>query len=132
MKAYQCSYEGGGEIFSNFYWAPTAGKAREQAFYDGVEMGDPDRYIDIEVHRIPWADGMENASNDEVTIAALKQGYMFADPDFNYDLSDLDLPVLEKLGGNVNKFWEFCYQGKIKYDDKGISYLVEDYDQNNN
>lgn len=123
MKAYECRYEGGGEIFSNFYWVQTASKAREQAFYDD-EMGDPDRYIDIDVHRIPWADGMENASNDEVTIEALKHGYMFADPDYNYDLSDQDLPVLEKIGGSVNKFWEFCYQGKIKYDDKGISYLV--------
>lgn len=123
MKACEFRYEGGGEIFSTFYWAQTVGKAREQAFYDD-EMGDPDRYIDIDVHRIPWADGMENASNDEVTIEALKQGYMFADPDYNYDLSDQDLPVLEKLGGSVNKFWEFCYQGKIKYDNKGISYLV--------
>lgn len=50
MKAYECRYEGGGEIFSNFYWAQTAGKAREQAFYDD-EMGDPDRYIDIDVHQ---------------------------------------------------------------------------------
>ncbi|MCT6821243.1 MAG: hypothetical protein M3Z86_03480 [Lactobacillus panisapium] len=33
MKAYECRYEGGGEIFSNFYWAQTVGKAREQAFY---------------------------------------------------------------------------------------------------
>ena len=24
MKAYECRYEGGGEIFSNFYWAQTA------------------------------------------------------------------------------------------------------------
>lgn len=127
MKAYECHYEDGLEAFNNFYWAETAGKAREQAFYDD-EMGEPDHYIDIDVRRIPWADGMENASQDEVALAALKQGYWFNTYDENgveRRLSEDDIPTLEKIGGSIDKFWKLYNQGKIKYDDKGISYLVE-------
>lgn len=40
------------------------------------------------------------------------------------DLCDEDLPVLEEIGGSVDKFWKLYNQSKIKYDEKGISYLV--------
>ena len=131
MKAYRCDYDDGYEIFSKFYWAKTKGQARSHALYDD-ELGNPERFLDIDSYRIPWADGLENASDYEFALECLKHGYSYITYDDNgikRELFEEDVPVLEKVG-SVEGFWKLYNKGKIKYNDKGIPYLVNE--RNNN
>lgn len=131
MKAYECQYENGYGVFVKFYWAETPGKAKAQALCD-EELGEPENFIDIYAHRIPWADNLDNASSNEFYLESIKHGYDYVTYDENgmeRYLSKKDVPTLEKIGGSINKFWKLYDQGKIKYDDKGISYLVNDKEQ---
>lgn len=131
MKAYRCDYDDGYEVFSNFYWAKTRGQAKYHALYD-ERLGNPSNFVDIESHRISWADKLENVSDYEFALECLKHGYSYITYDSNgikHELYEEDIPVLEKVG-NVEGFWELYNNGKIKYNAKGISYLVNE--RNNN
>lgn len=127
MKAYRCDYDDGYEVFSNFYWAKTRGQAKYYALHDD-ELGNPERYLDIDSYRIPWADGLENVSNDEFVLECLKHGYSYITYDDNgikRELFEEDVPILEKVG-NIEGFWKLYNKGKIQYNAKGISYLVSE------
>ena len=127
MKAYRCDYDDGTEVFSNFYWAKTRGQARSYALHDD-KLGDPDNFIDIESHRASWADKLENASDYEFALECLKHGYSYITYDDNgikRELYEEDVPVLEKVG-SIEGFWKLYNKGKIQYDAKGISYLVNE------
>lgn len=134
MKAYRCEYHDGYETFSKFYWAKTRNKAKSCALYDD-ELGDPQRYLDIQAFRIPWADGLENVSNDDFILECLKHGYSYtactADGNefITIELGKNDVPVLQKVG-SIDNFLKLCTKGKIKFNDIGISYLVSEERKN--
>lgn len=141
MKAYRCEHDDGYETFSKFYWAKTRNKAKSCALYDD-ELGDPQRYLDIQAFRIPWADGLENVSNDDFILECLKHGYSYTafatcNADVTADDSALitielgknDVPVLQKVG-SIDNFLKLYTKGKIKFNDNGISYLVSEERKN--
>lgn len=137
MKAYRCDYDDGYEIFSKFYWAKTKGQARSHALYDD-ELGNPERFLDIDSYRIPWADGLENVSNYEFVLECLKHGYSYtayaactADGNefIRLELNEEDVPVLKKVG-SIDNFVKLYNKGKIKFNNKGISYLVKGWKNN--
>ena len=122
LKAFAVKYLDGYNESTKIYWAKTPGKAKAMAMGDG-DIGDPDEFIDLVAHRIPWADGLKGLAENELILEELRQGWHFELTAFGGEddtLSAEDLPMIQDMGG-LNAVFNAYYNGH------GLIGLREDY-----
>lgn len=94
MKAYICSSAISDENYVSLVYAETANKAKLACDWSEIEA---EYYTDIRVKRVPRLDNMENASDADRYIKALKEKIFsgFTVGDKIYCLEDINTPAGE-------------------------------------
>lgn len=94
MKAYICSSVRSDENYVVIVYADTASKAKMACDWSEIEA---DYYTDVRVKRAPQLDNMENSSEIDRCVKALKEGIFFGVPagDKTYYEEDINTPAGE-------------------------------------
>ena len=94
MKAWILRDRSGYCEYESLVFAETIGQAKKQANYSNGYMYSPDleieEWINISANRAKLFDGMENASEKEICIKLIEDGWWFEVGNKKYDESNID------------------------------------------
>ncbi|HLR58890.1 MAG TPA: hypothetical protein VK094_00230 [Pseudogracilibacillus sp.] len=84
MKAYKVYDEYNHEGYQDVVFATTANEAKKKAFISANSCQNAE-WIDIRVNRVPYLDGLEKRTHEEIMYVAILNGWWYEFEDVRYD-----------------------------------------------